>query len=48
MKSKISIACENCRRKNYMTTKSHGNDKRVTLKKFCPHCNEHTTHKEEV
>ncbi|UUD36558.1 50S ribosomal protein L33 [Mycoplasmopsis citelli] len=48
MKSKISIACEKCRKKNYVTTKSSGNDQRVILKKFCPQCNEHTMHKEEV
>ncbi|UUM20077.1 MULTISPECIES: 50S ribosomal protein L33 [unclassified Mycoplasma] len=48
MKNKVAIACEICRRKNYITTKSNGNDKRVILKKFCPPCKEHTFHKEEV
>ncbi|WP_416373552.1 50S ribosomal protein L33 [Mycoplasmopsis cynos] len=35
-------------RKNYYTNKSLGIEKRLIVKKFCVHCGQHTTHKEEV
>ncbi|QNM93356.1 50S ribosomal protein L33 [Mycoplasma sp. Pen4] len=47
-KNKIAIACEMCRKKNYSTNKSNGNMARIEIKKFCPHCKEHTLHKEEI
>ena len=47
MQETISLACAECKRKNYTTTK---NKKRTTdklaLKKFCPACRSHTVHKE--
>ncbi|WP_324673014.1 50S ribosomal protein L33 [Mycoplasma sp. 888] len=49
MKSnKVSIACEVCRKKNYVTIKSAGNVERLAIKKYCPHCKQHSIHKEEV
>ncbi|MEA4162723.1 50S ribosomal protein L33 [Mycoplasma sp. 2045] len=49
MKSnKVSIACELCRKKNYVTIKSAGNAERLAIKKYCPHCKQHSIHKEEV
>ncbi|MEE3928595.1 50S ribosomal protein L33 [Mycoplasmopsis ciconiae] len=46
-KTKVSLACEVCKRKNYSKNKSLGNPERLTVKKFCVVCREHTLHKEE-
>ncbi|WP_084178005.1 50S ribosomal protein L33 [Mycoplasma buteonis] len=46
--NKVSIACQECKKKNYVKNKSSGNDARMQVKKFCPHCNRHTLHKEEI
>ncbi|WP_027333824.1 50S ribosomal protein L33 [Mycoplasmopsis glycophila] len=46
--NKVSIACEICKKKNYVKNKSAGNPERLVVKKFCPHCKTQTTHKEEV
>ncbi|OGP30261.1 MAG: 50S ribosomal protein L33 [Deltaproteobacteria bacterium GWC2_42_11] len=47
MRDIITLACTECKNKNYTTTK---NKKTVTekleLKKFCKHCRKHTLHKE--
>jgi large subunit ribosomal protein L33 len=47
MRDLISLQCEQCRRRNYTTSK---NKKRTTGKlafsKFCPACRTHTPHKE--
>ncbi|HEX2998679.1 MAG TPA: 50S ribosomal protein L33 [Armatimonadota bacterium] len=43
----ITMACNECKSRNYSTTKNKMNDKdRLELKKFCPHCRTHTTHRE--
>lgn len=47
MREVITLACVECKRRNYTTTKN----KRVTkekleLKKYCPFCRTHTLHKE--
>ncbi|EIE39885.1 ribosomal protein L33 [Mycoplasmopsis canis UFG4] len=46
--NKVALSCEICRRKNYYTNKSAGNQKRLQVKKFCIHCGIHSLHKEEV
>ncbi|MBN4083400.1 50S ribosomal protein L33 [Mycoplasma sp. CSL10137] len=46
--NKVSLACEECRRKNYITNKSLGNLERLIVKKYCIHCKKHTLHKEEI
>ncbi|MGB8223244.1 MAG: 50S ribosomal protein L33 [Polyangiales bacterium] len=45
---KVALACEECGARNYQTTKLRktGLRERLTLKKFCPHCNRRTEHKE--
>ncbi|MBI5682474.1 MAG: 50S ribosomal protein L33 [Deltaproteobacteria bacterium] len=47
MRDIITLACTECKNRNYTTTK---NKKTVTekleLKKFCEHCRKHTLHKE--
>ncbi|QJG66899.1 50S ribosomal protein L33 [Mycoplasma phocoenae] len=42
---KISLACFECKRKNYSTNKSI--EERVIINKFCKWCNAKTLHKEE-
>jgi large subunit ribosomal protein L33 len=47
MRELVGFACDQCKRKNYTTTK---NRKRTTdklsLKKFCSACRTHTLHRE--
>jgi large subunit ribosomal protein L33 len=44
---KITLACTECKERNYITTKNRRNDPdRIELKKFCPRCRAHTAHRE--
>ena len=44
---KVTLACEVCKRRNYITTKNKRlHPDRVEYKKFCPFCRKHTPHKE--
>ena len=47
MRDLISFQCDQCKRRNYTSSK---NKKRTTeklsMRKFCPFCRTHTTHKE--
>ena len=46
-RSVITLACSDCRERNYATTKNRRNDSdRLELKKFCPRCRQHRLHKE--
>src|SRR5581483_4591998 len=43
----ITLACNECKRRNYQTTKSKRNDPdRVEFSKFCRWCGKHTPHRE--
>jgi large subunit ribosomal protein L33 len=43
----ITLACTDCKRRNYQTTKSKRNTPdRVEFKKFCRWCGTHTPHRE--
>ncbi len=43
----ITLACNECKRRNYQTNKSKRNDPdRFELKKFCRWCGRHTLHRE--
>lgn len=43
----VTLACEDCKRRNYQTNKSRRNSPdRVELRKFCRWCGRHTAHKE--
>ncbi len=43
----ITLACEVCKRRNYVTTKNKANTReRLELRKYCRWCREHTLHKE--
>jgi large subunit ribosomal protein L33 len=43
----IRLACTECKEGNYTTSKNKKNDPdRLTLRKFCPRCGKHTSHRE--
>jgi len=43
----ITLACEDCSRRNYTTEKSRVNDRdRIEMKKYCRWCRGHKLHKE--
>ncbi len=47
VRPKITLACEVCKHRNYITKKNRRNDPdRLELKKFCPNCGKHENHKE--
>ena len=47
VRPKITLACEVCKNRNYITRKNKRNDPdRLEVKKFCPNCNKHNAHKE--
>ena len=47
MRVKITLACQDCKQRNYNTTKNKKNDPdRIELSKYCRFCKKHTTHKE--
>jgi len=47
VRPKITLACQECKHRNYITKKNRRNDPdRLDLKKFCPNCGKHTEHKE--
>jgi large subunit ribosomal protein L33 len=44
---KVTLACEECKRRNYQTNKSKRNTPdRITLRKYCKWCRRHTGHRE--
>ncbi|GBR74306.1 MAG: 50S ribosomal protein L33 [Candidatus Margulisbacteria bacterium] len=47
MREIITLECEVCKRRNYVTTKEkRNNPERLTLKKYCKWDKKHTPHKE--
>ncbi|HCM15125.1 MAG: 50S ribosomal protein L33 [Candidatus Cloacimonadales bacterium] len=47
MRDIVILACEECKNRNYTTTRNkrkHPN--RMELKKYCPTCRKHTNHKQ--
>ena len=47
MRDKVTLACTECKQRNYMTKKNKSNtSERIELKKYCKFCKEHTTHRE--
>ena len=43
----ITLACSECRERNYMTDKNRRNDSdRLELRKYCPRCRVHRPHRE--
>ncbi len=47
MRDIITLACEECKNRNYTTTKNKRTiPDKLALRKFCPTCRTHTIHKE--
>lgn len=47
LRTKITLACTDCKQRNYSTTKEKRNHPdRMETKKYCRFCNAHTVHKE--
>ena len=47
MRDNIILACSECKRRNYNTTKNKKKTtERLELKKFCPNCRKHQPHRE--
>jgi large subunit ribosomal protein L33 len=47
MRTKIIMACTECKQRNYNTKKNkQNNPDRLEMKKFCKFCNKHTVHRE--
>jgi large subunit ribosomal protein L33 len=47
IRPKITLACTECKERNYITRKNRRNDPdRLELKKFCPRDRKHTLHRE--
>ena len=47
MRDIITLACGDCKRRNYSTTKNkRKHPDRVEHRKFCRFCRKHTAHKE--
>jgi large subunit ribosomal protein L33 len=43
----VTLACTDCKNRNYTTQKNKRNDPdRIEFKKFCPTCKTHTLHRE--
>ena len=44
---KITLACEECKNRNYWSEKNRLNDReRIALSKYCRFCRKHTPHRE--
>ena len=47
MRVKVTMACTECKQRNYNTMKNDKNNPdRMELKKYCPFCKKETVHKE--
>ncbi|MGI6189860.1 MAG: 50S ribosomal protein L33 [Clostridiales bacterium] len=47
MRVKVTLACAECKQRNYNTTKNRNNDSdRLELRKYCKFCRTHTVHRE--
>ena len=46
-RNKITLACTECKQRNYDTFKNKKNDtERLEMQKYCKFCKKHTIHKE--
>ena len=47
MRVRVTLACQDCKRRNYTTMKNKRNDpERIEMQKYCKWCDTHTLHKE--
>ena len=47
MRNAVTLACTECKRRNYQTNKNKKNNPdRIEMKKYCKFCKKHTLHRE--
>ncbi len=47
VRDKITLACDECKQRNYITKKNKRNTPdRLEMKKYCRFCKKHTVHRE--
>jgi large subunit ribosomal protein L33 len=47
VRPKVTLACQQCQERNYVTTKNRNNQReRLELRKYCPRCRSHIAHRE--
>ena len=47
MRVKVTLACTECKQRNYVSKKNKKNDPdRLEMKKYCRFCKKHTVHNE--
>jgi large subunit ribosomal protein L33 len=47
MRNAVTLACTECKQRNYQTNKNKKNDPdRLEFNKYCKFCKKHTPHKE--
>ncbi len=47
MRVKVTLACTDCKQRNYDKMKNKKkNPERLEMKKYCPFCRKHTLHRE--
>ena len=47
MRNAVTLACTECKQRNYQTNKNKKNDpERLEFNKYCKFCKKHTLHKE--
>ncbi|HPP32207.1 MAG TPA: 50S ribosomal protein L33 [Soehngenia sp.] len=47
MRDRVTLACTECKQRNYVTKKNKKNTtERIELKKYCKFCKTHTVYKE--
>ena len=47
MRTRVTLACGECKQRNYDTSKNKKNNtERIELNKYCKFCKTHTAHKE--
>ena len=47
MRNAVTLACNECKSRNYQTNKNKKNDPdRIEFNKYCKFCKKHTLHKE--
>jgi len=42
----VSLVCEECKSRNYTTTKKRESRERLEFRKYCRKCRKHTLHRE--
>ena len=49
MRNAVTLACTECKSRNYQTNKNKKNDPdRIEFNKYCKFCKKHTLHKETM